>query len=760
MADPAHPNGSDYVAATGEAATVVSDSSWERVHPWWDLARVVGVVLAAVVVVGMIGRLGDVIGLVLLAAAIALLTDPLRRRLARRLPAGAAIALTALLTLAVIGTLGVLLFRDISEQADRVSTELVDRIRALRPGTLPSGVAESLDAVDGIESGFDQLPAVVVTGEGDVTGVGRRAIDMLLVVILAAFFQSGARAALDRVVALWPRRARKEVREAIADVEARGGGYVRRTMVLGAFGAAVVAGASWMAHVPGAAVLGAWAGLCLTVPAIGWLLGLAPVVAAGFAEDPRTGVLMLVVAGAVAVLAARARGRLVERCRVRPGPALSALSFAVGFVAAGFGGVVVAFVATGLAVAAITSAHQVPSPGPLDGEQPRPAGVRAILRPTDDGIRVAPGWRGALALIAAASAGMLVWMFAGRVGHVAIWLVVGGLIAVALARPVAWLQRRVRLPRPAAVGVVFALAMGVGAAAVLAGIDGGASTSSELAEELPSIVADLESAPVVGSWLEDRDAALWVSQQMTNLPQRLEEARDVAAWLPTIGARLFDLFWTVVLALALLLDGPRLVAGLERRIPARNRRQFARLVDVSRRAVGGYLAGAALVAAINASVVFLIAVAIGVALAPVLAVWAFIWNFVPQIGGFMGGFPLVVLALAVGPMQAVVAGLLFITYQFVENHLIQPTVIGEAIDVPPWATLLAALAGGAAAGVIGAVVLTPLVGVVRVVLLDRRRPDFPGATVPAVSAGEDAVADAGAGDPRHRGATASAVARA
>ncbi len=75
------------------------------------------------------------------------------------------------------------------------------------------------------------------------------------------------------------------------------------------------------------------------------------------------------------------------------------------------------------------------------------------------------------------------------------------------------------------------------------------------------------------------------------------------------------------------------------------------------------------------------------------------------------------------------AGLLYIGYQFVENHLIQPAVIGAAIDVPPWGTLVAALAGGAAAGVIGAVVITPLVGVVRVVRSELARDDFPGATV-------------------------------
>jgi predicted PurR-regulated permease PerM len=118
-------------------------------------------------------------------------------------------------------------------------------------------------------------------------------------------------------------------------------------------------------------------------------------------------------------------------------------------------------------------------------------------------------------------------------------------------------------------------------------------------------------------------------------------------------------------------------------------------------------------------------------LAPVLAVWAFVWNFIPQIGGFMGGVPLILFALVAGPLRGLVAGLLYFTYQFIENHLIQPAVIGAAIDVPPWGTLICALVGGAAAGVVGAVVVTPLVGVVRVIRSQLTRDDFPGTTVRA-----------------------------
>jgi predicted PurR-regulated permease PerM len=264
-------------------------------------------------------------------------------------------------------------------------------------------------------------------------------------------------------------------------------------------------------------------------------------------------------------------------------------------------------------------------------------------------------------------------------------------------------------------------------AATLTGADDGARATTTLTERLPSIVADLEDAPVIGGWLADHEASVWVEDQMEDLPQRVRTGRP-ADWMPFLGDRILDLFWILVLSVALLVDGPRLVSGATGLVPARQRRQTNRLIAAAGVALGGYAAGAALVASINAFVIFGIAVVLGLGVAPALALWGFLWNFVPQIGGFVGGLPLVVFALVLGPLQGLFAGLAFTAYQFLENNLIQPAVVGAAIDIPPWGTLLAAVAGGAAAGVVGAIVLTPLVGVILVIRRELASDDFPGAT--------------------------------
>jgi predicted PurR-regulated permease PerM len=55
-----------------------------------------------------------------------------------------------------------------------------------------------------------------------------------------------------------------------------------------------------------------------------------------------------------------------------------------------------------------------------------------------------------------------------------------------------------------------------------------------------------------------------------------------------------------------------------------------------------------------------------------------------------------------------------------ENHVISPAIVGQAVDVTPPTTMLAAFIGGAAGGVPGALIATPLVGAVKQLYMQLR----------------------------------------
>ena len=695
-----------------------------------SIVRFVVVVLAAVVVVRAVGRLDQILGLVLAAGVLALVTLPMTDLLARRLR-GFGVAVTAVVSMTVALVVGYTVLRDLSTQSASIAERIGDRLAEIDSSTTFGRVVSSLRVGDAITAWLNRVPELVVVGEETGSGISRQLIALVTVVILAAFLQSSGRRILDWFVSRWPRvgddaddggsatEPRHTVREILHDIDRRALGMIRRTLALGTavgIASSIVLG---LLDVPGAVVLATWMAVWFVVPTVGWIVGLAPLAAIAWIDGGWSLTVAVAFAAVVAVAVTVLRRRLVDQRTIRLGVGLYVLGVATGVAMGGVAGSIIGLTVAAIVTAVVTTTHDIPRPARWH----LPSGsVRTLA-----GATIPAGWRGAVTALAAAGLGAVMWIALLRSVSAIVWILIGSFVAVALSRPVAWIERRTGAPRRVAIGglLLFILAVVMTLAITSASEVG---TSTTVADRLPEVAEDLESSPVVGSWLRDADAALWIENQVEDLPQRVQRLQP-AEFLPTVGARLLDLFWTAVIAVALLIDGRRLVDRTVAIVPAAHRRQFGRLVSAIGSALGGYAAGAALVAGINGAVVFGIAVALGIALAPLLGIWAFTWNFVPQIGGFIGGVPLILFALLAGPLQALIASAAFVIYQFVENNLIQPTVIGAAIDVPPWGTLVAAIAGAAAGGVIGAVLVTPLVGVVRVVRGELARDDFPGSTM-------------------------------
>ena len=97
--------------------------------------------------------------------------------------------------------------------------------------------------------------------------------------------------------------------------------------------------------------------------------------------------------------------------------------------------------------------------------------------------------------------------------------------------------------------------------------------------------------------------------------------------------------------------------------------------------------------------------------------WVAICNPIPQIGGFLGAVPFVALGLTVSALVGVICLIVFLVYQQTENHLLQPLIIGRAVRLTPPATMVAALIGVAAGGVIGGLLAIPMLGATKAIYL-------------------------------------------
>jgi predicted PurR-regulated permease PerM len=246
-----------------------------------------------------------------------------------------------------------------------------------------------------------------------------------------------------------------------------------------------------------------------------------------------------------------------------------------------------------------------------------------------------------------------------------------------------------------------------------------AGQAREVSTDLPQTVREFYDLPVVGGWLDSKDAATRVDQAIKDLPGEISDESVTRTVEGMIGGALTAVL-VLAVTIAVLLDGEHLVASVRRMVPYRWVDRADEVGRVFYMATAQYFGGSLAVAALMGVVVLALCLIFSVPLAPLAALWAMITDLIPQIGGFLGGALLGLLALTQGPVVFVAVVGLYVLYMNLENHVISPAIIGHAVNVTPPTTMLAALVGGAAAGVPGALVATPLVGAVKQLYLQLR----------------------------------------
>ena len=91
------------------------------------------------------------------------------------------------------------------------------------------------------------------------------------------------------------------------------------------------------------------------------------------------------------------------------------------------------------------------------------------------------------------------------------------------------------------------------------------------------------------------------------------------------------------------------------------------------------------------------------------------------------------LGLTQGGAVGIACLIIFLTYQQLENHVLQPVIIGRAVRLSPPATMVAALIGVSAGGLVGGLFAIPLLGASKAIYLYTRHQSREDATVEAAA---------------------------
>jgi predicted PurR-regulated permease PerM len=93
----------------------------------------------------------------------------------------------------------------------------------------------------------------------------------------------------------------------------------------------------------------------------------------------------------------------------------------------------------------------------------------------------------------------------------------------------------------------------------------------------------------------------------------------------------------------------------------------------------------------------------------VLALIAGVLEWLPIIGPIVAAIPAILIGLSIGFPAAVAAAILYTAIQQLENHILVPKVMGDAIELHPAVVILALVVGGALFGIGGAILAAPTV---------------------------------------------------
>ena len=93
----------------------------------------------------------------------------------------------------------------------------------------------------------------------------------------------------------------------------------------------------------------------------------------------------------------------------------------------------------------------------------------------------------------------------------------------------------------------------------------------------------------------------------------------------------------------------------------------------------------------------------------VLALIAGVLEWLPIIGPIVAAVPAILIGLSIGFPAAIAAAILYTAIQQLENHILVPKVMGDAIELHPAVMILALVVGGSLFGIGGAILAAPAV---------------------------------------------------
>jgi len=328
-----------------------------------------------------------------------------------------------------------------------------------------------------------------------------------------------------------------------------------------------------------------------------------------------------------------------------------------------------------------------------------------------------------------------------RLRDVILLMVVGGFLALILNPLVLYLQHHRIKRRGWAVTIVTFWAVVVFAGLAFAFGHPLVNGLTHLSQRHPSYVQDAEHGRGwIGHLARRYHLAAWAQR---NAPKLQSFGASLAKPALSLGKGAVTLIVTLgtvaVLVLLLLLEGPKMRQGILGLMAPERAKRYARVAHEINQSVTGYMAGNILTSVIAGVVVFFTLLALGIPFPLLWALWVALVDFLPQVGGALAGIPTVLFALGHSLTAGIITAAVFIAYQQIENHVLNPVIMSRTVKVNPLLILVSVLVGASIGNWVGgffgsfvaALIAIPAAGALQIVARELWQATGPGGPLDA-----------------------------
>lgn len=294
-----------------------------------------------------------------------------------------------------------------------------------------------------------------------------------------------------------------------------------------------------------------------------------------------------------------------------------------------------------------------------------------------------------------------------------------------LTKPIVDALQEMKVPRIAAIWLVFLVFLGLGLGVILGLIPVLNQQIESLVESLPWIINELERQIIelqdtgVFSRLEDfeffrryRDMDFeamlegWVDTLLENSLYYLGSLVNFAIATFTI-----PFFWFFMLK-----DSPRPSESIIGYIPSEYQPRLRRVFQEISQTLSSYIKGVLTVSLFVGVFVYIGYQVIGLDYALLLSMVSFVTNVIPYFGPLIGSVPGIIVGLIDSPLTGLKVLIMILIVQQMESQLIAPLVYSRRLHIHPVTVIVVLLTAGNLAGILGIILGVPAYAAGRVVV--------------------------------------------